>query len=83
MCSAQPEGDLHARVEEGKVMFWIELITIIIQEGSLDCKTAEKLAGRLNFVCLAVAGASGTARMSHIYAAAYRAAFSKHQWQWQ
>ena len=50
---------LHAQLEQGKALNWKNVVDGIFEEGVISSKQAERLAGRLNFVCYAVAGASG------------------------
>ena len=47
------------------------MVDEILATRVLDSKSAERLAGRLNFASQAVAGASGSARIVHIYSAVF------------
>ena len=60
---------LHARLDRGKAEYWKALVDGILARGRITRKEAEQLAGRLNFLCYAVAGLAGLALLSNVYKA--------------
>ena len=60
------------RLDPQKAVFWRGIINDIIDSGFIPTKTAEKLAGRLNFATAATVGGVGGARLRNIYSAVFQ-----------
>ena len=63
---------IKTRVDEPKARHWSAQLGELLRTRRLEPEEAEQLAGRLNFVCGAVAGAAGAVRLKSIYRASYR-----------
>ena len=60
------------RLDPQKAEFWRGIIDDIIESGIIPTKTAEKLAGRLNFATSATVGGVGGARLRNLYSVVFQ-----------